>query len=87
MDEDVPVSPGKRGRIIVTDLQNYAMPMIRYNIGDIGAMELRKEKFPCLSSIEGRKLDLIYDTKGEIIPSQVSYKLYEYGDYKRFQLV
>ncbi|SEM26066.1 phenylacetate-CoA ligase [Aquimarina amphilecti] len=85
--KDVPVSPGERGRIIVTDLHNYAMPIIRYDTGDIGVISLDKNNISYLSSIEGRKLDLIYDTKGEIIPSHVSYKLCKYGDYKQFQLV
>ena len=29
-----PCKPGETGRIIVTDLHNYAMPIIRYDIGD-----------------------------------------------------
>lgn len=29
-------SPGKPGRIIVTDLLNYCMPLIRYSTGDVG---------------------------------------------------
>lgn len=85
--KDVPVSPGERGRIIVTDLHNYAMPIIRYDTGDIGVISLDKNNISYLSSIEGRKLDLIYDTKGSIVPSHVSYKLCKYGDYKQFQLV
>ncbi len=35
-DEGQPVGPGQRGRIVVTDLMNRAMPIIRYAIGDIG---------------------------------------------------
>jgi len=87
IDKDVPVHPGKLGRIIVTDLHNYAMPMIRYDTGDVGIIEMDPNGVSYLSSIGGRKLDLIYNTKGEIIPSHVSYKLCKYGDYKQFQLV
>ena len=32
-----PVAPGERGRLLVTDLSNPAMPFIRYEIGDVGA--------------------------------------------------
>ncbi len=85
--KDVPVHPGKTGRIIVTDLHNYAIPMIRYDTGDIGIMEVDVNGVHYLSSIKGRKLDLIYNTKGKIIPSHVSYKLCKYGDYKQFQLI
>ncbi|WP_378175977.1 CoF synthetase [Aquimarina sp. SS2-1] len=87
LNNDIPVSAGKRGRIIVTDLHNYAMPLIRYDTGDVGIIGINKDNVPYLSSIEGRKLDLIYNTKGEVIPSHVSYKLCRYGDYKQFQLV
>ncbi|MHA7060065.1 hypothetical protein ACWGOQ_0022750 [Aquimarina sp. M1] len=61
--------------------------MIRYDTGDIGTMDFDENNIPYLSSVEGRKLDVIYNTKGEIIPSHVSYKLCKYGDYKQFQLV
>ncbi|MFD2564833.1 CoF synthetase [Aquimarina rubra] len=87
LEKDITVSYGERGRIVVTDLHNYAMPLIRYDTGDIGAMDLDENNVPYLSSIEGRKLDLIYNTKGEIVPSHVSYKLCKYGEYKQFQLV
>jgi len=87
LEKDVPLDFGKRGRIVVTDLHNYAMPLIRYDTGDIGVIEQDEHKVSFLSSIEGRKLDLIYNTKGEIVPSHVSYKLCKYGDYKQFQLV
>lgn len=40
-----PVPPGTRGRVVVTDLLNYAMPFIRYDTGDQGVMSL--ERCPC----------------------------------------
>ncbi len=42
---------------------------------------------PYFSEIYGRKLDLLYDTKGKIVPSHLSAKLVKYGDFKQFQLV
>ncbi len=37
MNEDVPAACRRTlGRIMVTDLYNYAMPMIRYDTGDTG---------------------------------------------------
>lgn len=56
------------GEIVVTDLHNYAMPLIRYKVGDLGS--LRSETCPCgrgLHSIEkvhGRAYDFIVDPKG-----------------------
>jgi phenylacetate-CoA ligase len=37
-EQGVPVSPGDEGNIVVTSLTNYAMPLLRYWIGDRGAL-------------------------------------------------
>jgi phenylacetate-CoA ligase len=34
---DAPVLPGEAGHVLVTDFENYGMPFIRYEIGDMGA--------------------------------------------------
>ena len=87
LNKDVLVEEGKRGRIVITDLHNYATPMVRYDTGDVGILKFDKKGVPYLKFIEGRKLDLIYDTKGELVPSHISFKLCKYGKYKQFQLV
>jgi phenylacetate-CoA ligase len=72
LDRDEPISPGTSGRIVVTDLYNYALPMIRYDTGDIGSVipsDCPRFETPILQSLEGRKLDSIYDTAGRrLIP-------------------
>ncbi|MEF8879509.1 MAG: hypothetical protein V5A64_03850 [Candidatus Thermoplasmatota archaeon] len=37
-DNNERVNPGERGHILLTDLTNYVMPFIRYDIGDIGVL-------------------------------------------------
>jgi len=37
-ERDKSLPPGQFGRVIVTDLQNYSMPFIRYETGDRGAL-------------------------------------------------
>lgn len=37
-DEGVPLPPGIEGRILVTNLHNYGMPLLRYELGDSGTM-------------------------------------------------
>jgi len=67
LDRDKQTTPGTSGRIVVTDLYNYAMPMIRYDTGDIGSMgrsNCSQFATPILQSLEGRKLDCVYDTAG-----------------------
>ena len=36
-DDGMPVAPGEAGRVLVTDFNNYAMPLIRYDTGDLAA--------------------------------------------------
>lgn len=86
MDSDVPAAPGVLGRIVVTDLYNYAMPMIRYDTGDIGCFVSGDERY--LQTVEGRKLDLIYDTKGELVSSYIVYKnMWQYVEINQYQFV
>ena len=40
-DEDVPAAPGEVGRLVCTGLINHDMPLIRYDIGDRGAVSWR----------------------------------------------
>ena len=72
MEKDTPVPFGEPGRIIVTDLFNKVMPFIRYDTGDVGVMTENDEGFgPVLSRIEGRKMDILLNTKGELTSSFV----------------
>lgn len=90
MDSDEPAKEGELGRIVVTDLFNYAMPMIRYDTGDVGAMET-DSKNPgkkYLVKLEGRKLDLLYDTQGELVSSYIVYKnMWQYTEIDQYQLI
>ncbi|MGQ0612348.1 MAG: phenylacetate--CoA ligase family protein [Planctomycetaceae bacterium] len=47
-----PVEPGAPGRLVVTGLHNFAMPLLRYEIGDVSS--LAPEPCPC-----GRPLPLL----------------------------
>jgi phenylacetate-CoA ligase len=79
LENDKPVKPGEFGRIVVTDLFNYAMPIIRYDTGDIAKLGLNKNGAIELEQIEGRKMDVIYDSQGQLISSFVIYtKFYKY---------
>jgi len=57
------VSPGELGKVLVTDLHNYAMPFIRYEIGDLAIPSNRVcpcgRSLPFIESIEGRITDII----------------------------
>jgi phenylacetate-CoA ligase len=55
-----PKRPGRSGRILITDLLNYSMPLIRYEIGDVGQWA-EEQRCPC-----GRNLPLLADVQGRI---------------------
>ena len=79
LNNDNPVLPGEFGRIVVTDLFNYAMPIIRYDTGDIAKLGINKRGVMELEQIEGRKMDVIYDSQGNLVSSFVIYtKFYNY---------
>ena len=67
MDSDDPVQPGEMGRVVVTDLFNRAMPLIRYDIGDLAVSSDEAGRIRTLSCISGRKADCVYATDGKII--------------------
>ena len=89
--EDIPADKGELGRIVITDLFNYAMPFIRYDSGDIGRFAVNKNgkiNRSYLSEIQGRKLDLLLDTKGNMVSSYIMYKnMFKYPEIDQYQLI
>ncbi len=68
LDSDTPAEDGELGRIVVTDLYNKAFPMIRYDTGDVARMQRNgNDVLPVFTELYGRRMDLIYDTKGEVV--------------------
>ncbi len=70
LNSDKQAEFGELGRIVVTDLFNYAFPMIRYDLGDIGVIEKGHDisfSRPILTELHGRHLDLIYNTTGGLV--------------------
>jgi phenylacetate-CoA ligase len=70
-----PLPAGEAGDVLVTDLHNYGMPLIRYANGDIARMAeglcacgrgLRK-----LARVEGRRSDMLRDANGDPVPGIV----------------
>lgn len=68
-DDGQPCGPGERGRLVVTDLDNYGMPLIRYEIGDFGTFAENTQcacgrAHPLLETVEGRTLDIVEGANG-----------------------
>lgn len=66
-----PVSAGELGEIVITRLDNLAMPFIRYRSGDLGVMANHGcdcgRSLPLLEKIEGRVQDAIVTEDGAVI--------------------
>jgi phenylacetate-CoA ligase len=63
---------GEEGEMVCTDLTNYTMPFIRYELGDIVVLSKEKcscgKSFPLIKLIQGRSNDFITLPSGKIMP-------------------
>lgn len=84
------VSTGERGEIICTSLFNYAMPFIRYAIGDVGipsdGLCTCGRTLPLMKVVEGRRDSLLLLPDGRILTPRTftiamnMFKFYRYID-------
>lgn len=92
LDENAKIVPeGTLGRIVVTDLFNYAMPMIRYDTGDIGAIQtfdINGKRKKCICQFSGRRVDVIFDADGNALsPHAITNAMWDFPDILQFQLI
>jgi phenylacetate-CoA ligase len=91
-DADQPVKDDEEGRVIVTNLHNYSMPLIRYEIGDMAILGPEECKcgnlLPTLRKITGRITDHFIKTDGTIIHGEYFTHLFYLKDWiKAFQVI
>ncbi len=90
-DSDEPAGNDIPGRIVVTDLFNRAMPLIRYDTGDVGVISLSpKCHLPgrVLSRVDGRRIDCIYSTDGKVLsPYVINNTLWRFNELKQYQFI
>jgi phenylacetate-CoA ligase len=90
-----PAKPGKMGEIVITDLNNFCVPLIRYRIGDLAKAANNSLICSCgrqlskIGSIKGRVQAIIIGQNGELIPGTFFAHLFK--DYwyaiKQFQII
>ncbi len=71
-DDNRPVPDNQVGKIVVTSLNNKAMPFIRYEIGDRGSICHENGKV-ILKSLEGRLNDVLELPSGKVVPGFTLY--------------
>ncbi len=88
-----PVPVGTEGEIVVTSLINYAMPLIRYRIGDRGVLA-PEGSCPCgrrgqiLDRLVGRTVDVFVRTDGTLVDGEYFTHLMYFRDcVRKFQIV
>ncbi len=62
------------------------MPLIRYDTGDVGTIDYSQSP-PIFDVIEGRKSDVILDTKGNIISSFIIAEINSFNEIRQSQLI
>ncbi len=91
MDSDEPAEDGELGRIVITDLTNYAFPILRYDNGDT-AVAHRVEKNGrfrlTLTELYGRRSDILYDTAGNAVtPYVITNNLWDAAGVGQYQFI
>lgn len=91
-DDGNPCPPGVEGELVLTHLDNLAMPLIRYRLGDRGA--LSDERCPCgrglpvLQVMGGRTHDVIRKTDGSPVhPLFLIYVIRPMEGVKQFRII
>ncbi|MBN2056509.1 phenylacetate--CoA ligase family protein [bacterium] len=88
-----PQPPGRIGRIVITTLENRLMPLIRYAIGDLGALAEPGicpcgRTLPLLHSVLGRSINMFRLENGRrVSPWELVVKLKYLPDIVQFQIV
>ncbi|MCL7764221.1 hypothetical protein MPF19_12405 [Polaribacter sp. Z014] len=94
-DDHNPVPDGEIGNVVVTRLDAFSMPLIRYKIGDL-AIKLPKEKYPekrlynypLLEKIVGRETDIVVLLDDRKLTVHSFTGIFEYfTEIKQFQVI
>lgn len=89
LDSDEPAETGELGRIVITDLFNYAFPVLRYDNGDLAIAEKQEKngRFRFyLKELYGRQSDIIYDCDGNPV-TPVSTNMWNLKGVKQFRFI
>lgn len=88
--------PGEIGKVYITTLNNYSMPLVKYDIGDMAIpSEHRKcscgRGLPLIKEVIGREMSVFKTKEGKIIPGEFFIHfvgvVYNKGFIEKFQII
>lgn len=87
-----PCPPGQEGEIVITLLTNYAMPLIRYRIGDMGVWANQEcicgRGATLLKTVTGRTVDIFLTKAGEKVDGEYFTHLIYFKNWvQKFQFI
>jgi phenylacetate-CoA ligase len=86
-------APGIMGDVVVTNLVNYSMPLIRYQIGDTAMNAVSRSctcgrNWPLIAAITGRKSDHLCHKNGTLVHGEYfTHLFYNRPDIEQFQVI
>lgn len=89
-EQGLPCHPGETGRVVITDLHNFATPILRYEIGDLaqlGAPCPCGRGLPVLTRIVGRRRNMLTYPDGRTMWPVFTIALGRAARYREVQLV
>lgn len=91
MKDGRPAAKGERGEVVGTNLHSFAMPFIRYRLGDIVTKGLETcrcgQPFSTIKAVQGRMLDYFPLPGGRMIhPYEISIPFRDVGWIRQYQL-
>ncbi len=87
------VAPGETGNIVITDLHNYAMPFLRYEVGDVGTYSddtcVCGRSLPLMTELKGRRCDILVTTTGRLVmaPFYQFERFFDVSRIRQYQVV
>ncbi len=87
------VAPGETANIVVTDLHNLAMPLIRYEVGDLGTRSddtcSCNRGMPLMKELQGRRCDILVTDAGKFVlgPFYQFEHFFDIAKIKHYQIV
>jgi len=90
-----PAKPGEIGEVVITDLNNFSVPLIRYRLGDLAmAMDANElctcgRGLPRIGQIEGRAQALVFCANGTWLPGTFFAHFFKDYDYavRQYQVI